>query len=149
MTSTTLDHIYSHAIDKFCITGILTNDIADHLPIFCIIKNKTYRNIGNKFIQDMKHFDAEEFCVDFNSRLGELKAVNNPDWLMDQLIQTLTDVTNKHAPLRKMLRRETKISSKPRLTKNLPKMISVKNKLYINNVVNRKKIIYFLNIKYI
>ena len=85
-SSTTLDHVYSNAIDKLCISGILTDDISDHLPIFCIIKNKTYRNIGNKFIQDMEHFDAEEFCVDFNTRLGELKAVNNPDSSMDQLI---------------------------------------------------------------
>ena len=103
--STTLDHIYSNAIDKFCISGILTYDISDHLPIFCIIKNKTYRNISNKFIQDMKHFDAEEFCVDFNARLGKLKAINSPDLSMDQFIQPLTYVTNKHVPLPKKLRR--------------------------------------------
>ena len=78
----------------------------------------------------MKHFDAEELCVDFNPRLGELKAVNNTDLSMYELIQTLTDVTNKHALLRKMSRKEIKISSKPWLTKDLLKMISVKNKLY-------------------
>ena len=50
-SSTTLDHIYLNAIDKFCISGILTYDISDHLPIFYIIKNKTCRSIGNKFIQ--------------------------------------------------------------------------------------------------
>ena len=67
---------------------------------------------------------------------------------MDELIQTLTEVTNKHAPLRKTSRREMKISSKPWLTKGLLKMISVKNKLY-QQCYKQKNIIYFLYIKYI
>ena len=42
----------------------------------------------------------------------------------------IQDITNKHAPLRNLTRKEMKLKTKPWLTKGLLKSISIKNKLF-------------------
>ena len=48
---------------------------------------------------------------------------------MKKFLQIIIDVTNKHAPLRKLSRKKMKLKSKPWITKDLLKSISTKNKL--------------------
>ena len=47
-----------------------------------------------------------------------------------KFLQIIIDATNKHAPLKKLSRKEMKLKSKPWITKGLLKSISTKNKLF-------------------
>ena len=46
-TATLIDHIYTNCLQNFT-AEILTVDITDHLPIFCLVRTQPTRNNSNK-----------------------------------------------------------------------------------------------------
>ena len=44
---TLIDHIYKNCLQNFTV-GILTVDITDHLPIFCLVRTQPTPNNSNK-----------------------------------------------------------------------------------------------------
>ena len=132
-SATNLDHIYSNAIRNLCRSGVLILDISDHLPTFCLIKNNCQKIRASdcvRMIRDVKHFNPEFFAEEMALNLQQLIYTDDPDLAMKKFLQIIIDATNKHAPLRKLSRKEMKLKSKPWITKGLLKSISTKNKLF-------------------
>ena len=132
-SATNLDHIYTNAIQNLCRSGVLILDISDHLPTFCLIKNncqKTRASDCVRMIRDVKHFNIKFFAEEIALNLQQLTYTDDPDLAIKKFLQIIIDATNKHAPLRKLSRKEMKLKSKPWITKGLLKSISTKNKLF-------------------
>ena len=81
-------------------------------------------------IRDVKHFNPEFFVEEIALNLQQLIYTDDPDLAIKKFLQIIIDATNKHAPLRKLSRKEMKLKSKPWITKGLLRSILSKNKLF-------------------
>ena len=123
-TASTLDHIYTNILHDASLSGVLISNIPDHLPTFCILRSNYYRNKTNvKLIHDTKNFNAETYCEDVYDQLLHLPSHADSNIDMSNLLHTIQKNTFKHAPLRKLSRKEMKAKSKPWLTKGLLKSL--------------------------
>ena len=131
--TSTLDHIYTNSINKTRLSGVLTFDLSDHLPTFCILQTAGKPNkkeTSNRLIHDMKNFNIETYAEDAYNRLQCLSLLSDPDTDLNNLMKIIQEVTSIHAPLRRPSRKEMKAKSKPWLTKSLLKSVKTKNKMF-------------------
>ena len=130
-----IDHIYTNDIKHRMNSGILVSDISDHFPVFAIIsKMKPPSNqVDNHCVCDMKKFDHENFLEQLDNQLSLVrnsfctKSVNEQ---FDQIVSTLSEVVDIHAPLRKATRKEKRLKLRPWITRGILKSIGFKNKLF-------------------
>ena len=142
-SNTLIDNIFSNVIDPDITSGNLTDTISDHLPQFAIIPNMFGNISGNKsniYERDWSKFDRENFILDYFSvdwedllKNDELNADNSTKIYLDKINILL----NTYAPLKKISKYKLKFKSKPWITLDLQKSISVKNKL-LANLINKK-----------
>ena len=112
-----IDHIYTNDIKHRINSGILVSDISDHFPVFAkISKMKSPSNqVDNYYVRDMKKFDHKNFLVQLDNQLSLVrnsfctKSVNEQ---FDQIVSTLSEVADIHAPLRKATRKKKTIKTK-------------------------------------
>ena len=75
-TATIIDHIYANCLQNFT-AGILTGDITDHLPIFCIVRTKpTQSNSNKKYFRDDSKFNKDLYFSDI--KLIDWHKILNP-----------------------------------------------------------------------
>ena len=142
-SNTLIDNIFSNVIDQDIISGNLTATFFDHLPQFAIIPNMFGNISGNKsniYERDWSKFDRENFILDYFAvdwedllKIDELNADNSTKIYLDKINMLL----DAYAPLKKVNKFKLKFKSKPWITLDLQKSISVKNKL-LANFINKK-----------
>ena len=67
-SATLLDHMYTNTTNSITNRGILTYEISDHLPTFCILAKKPlYCAPDNKMIRDLKKFNRDNFLDDISN----------------------------------------------------------------------------------
>ena len=106
-----VDHIYTNDIKHRIYSSILVYDISDHFPVFAIIsETKSPSNqVDNYYVRDMKKFDHENFLEQLDNQLNLVrnsfctKSVNEQ---FDQIVSTLSEIVDIHAPLRKATSKE-------------------------------------------
>ena len=123
-TATLLDHICTSSVQNLT-AGILTIDITDHRPIFCIVKTQLPRNNNNnrRYYRDYSEFDNQCFIddvksIDWHSVLDPDKSLNDKN---PEAISTLNVIVEKHAPIRLASRTKQKLLNKPWLTNGILK----------------------------
>ena len=140
------DNILTNFIDKNCKSGNLYDKISDHLPNFIIIED-IYENITKEVKvvkRHMKNFDGTKFIEDLNSFnifeniINENNVNTKYDIFHDHFLKTL----DKHAPFRKLSKKELRRKRKPWITKGIHKSIKVKNKLYKKFVTTKDNFYY-------
>ena len=63
-TATLIDHIHTNCLQNFT-SGILTVDITDHLPIFCLVRTQPTQNDSNKkYFRDYSKFKKDIYLDD-------------------------------------------------------------------------------------
>ena len=132
-SATSLDHIYTNSFHRVALAGIITLNISDHLPTFCVIKNNSYKNyLPRHMAKDMKNFNLEAFCNDIINKLKYLPYHSDSDPNLDitNLLNLISETVNVHAPLKIMSRKQMKLKAKPWITKGLLKSITTKNRLF-------------------
>ena len=138
-TATLIDHIYTNCLQNFT-AGILTVDITDHLPIFCIVRTQPIRNNSNK-----KSFrDYSKFYKDLY--LDDIKLINwheilNPGKNLNEKVQeamnTLNKIVDKHAPVKLASQSKQRQLNKPWLTKGILKSVKRKQKMYRTHFLSK------------
>lgn len=135
-SATLIDHIYTNITDKITNRGILTFDISDHLPTFCLTDLKTTKKQEKKLIRDMKNFDKTNFLEDVktlvqsnNDFLSTIEEYN-PEEIFNAFLNSFSELVNQHAPLRLQTKREAQINTKPWLSNGLLKSIQTKNAMF-------------------
>lgn len=135
-TSTLIDYIYTNTPEKVLQAGICLADISDHLPVFCTVSDKLPVVNDSKFFRDFKNFDDNLFLndirnVDFNSLIS-----NDVNESMNNVINILEEISDKHAPLRKLSNKKKKQLNKPWISNGILKSIKRKQKLFKTNFLS-------------
>ena len=129
-TSTLIDHIYTNVPEKINTAGICLADISDHLPIFCSIANKLPITNEIKYFRDFSKFDNEAFLnalanVDFRSLV-----TTDVNESMHRVTETLQQISDLHAPVRKVSNKKRKQLKKPWISNAIMTSIKKKQKLF-------------------
>ena len=133
-SATIVDNIFTNNLNNPLTSGNIITDISDNYSQFLLVENQ---KIDNKNItiykRDYSTFSENSFRDDvsiqnFNDQLDDVD-----DQFQDFYLK-LQGCVDRHAPLKKLTPREIKLEQKPWISKELIKMIKIKNKLF-----NRKK----------
>ena len=165
-----LDHIYSNINSNNINCDILNNDISDHLPILAKITDKPIRYIKQfTYQRDMSKFNSSEFLTDLKKQMSSLTSHNfvDVDKSTDLFLNTYNEIVEKHAPIRKLNKKQQNIKRKPWITPAILKSINTKNKLFkkyislktaestenykkyrnkLNHIIDRAKKSYYINL---
>ena len=140
--STLIDNIFSNILCKSK-SGVLINDISDHLPIFCCIEYghvtkptaKVYKYIRKISNADMKAIQNDLVEHDWSTIYNE-QDVNKAYAEFNDIIKQTYDM---HCPRKKMRIDNKKKANKPWLTNSLIKCCKQKLKLYKRFINNKNE----------
>jgi len=95
--------------------------VSDHFPIFLLLSASIDRKSEKQIFRCMKNFNLENFLIDFDKALSPWNSntgstVHND---FNEFIHIFQTIINKHAPLRKLSRREKQLQAKPWITRGL------------------------------
>lgn len=133
-SSTLIDNIFTNTIDSPLKSGILVNDISDHLPIFTFSENcNVNKNIENKiswrFSRQTQDINMEHFMYSLeNTDWNDVYKSDDVDCAYNAFAKKYYDVYNAACPMRKV--KVKKHKAKPWLTKGLLNAINKKKNLY-------------------
>ena len=116
----------------------------DHFPTFVIASNTTKANNNRKpiFQRNMKKFNSEKFEDDVFKTLSPFYncskhlTTDNFNSLFANFISNYKTVIDKHAPMKKLSQKQTKLLSKPWITKGILVSIRKKQKMYVTHFKN-------------
>ena len=148
--ATLIDNIYMNTIEYKTISGNLIYDISDHLPNFILIYKMPKDNHNyDRYLRDYSQFNEAKFIgevaeVNWMTVLGNSEDVN---LIFSSFLDKLSELVDKHVPLKKLSKRKVKLLSKPWITKGIRISIKRKNKLY-KLYMNSKNAFYFSKYKF-
>ena len=135
-TATLIDHININNTNQM-ISGIVTIDILDHLPTFCIVDIPVQKQKLKRCYRDYRQFNSELYlqdikAIDWNSIYIESNDLNE---IAAKSISTLQRIVHKHAPRKQIFQSKQKQFSKPWITNGILK--SIKNKAFIEHTFSQ------------
>ena len=86
--------------------------------------------------RNRRNFQADQYCNDLESSLDQLFAgfpfidASNVNDIFSKFMEMLIQITNKHAPLKQLSRRQMKLQRKPWITKAIYSTIRNKQQIY-------------------
>ena len=138
-TATLIDHMYTKLPENLISSGICASDISDHLPCFCIMSSKLSYGQQPRFFTDFSNFNNNLFTeelnmIDFMSNI-DIMDINKS---MNNIINTLQEITNKHAPMyQKTSNREKRQMKKPWISNCILVSIRRKQKMFKTHYLSR------------
>lgn len=132
-SATLIDNIFFNSIEHDVISGNFLYDLTDHLPNFLVINDfPCLITQSNIYKRDYSNLDGESFVTEVQStNWDELFAgANDINSIFGFLIIKINVIVDKHAPFKKLTKRESKFETKPWITKGIKISIAKKNKLY-------------------
>ena len=147
---TLIDNIFSNQFNSETVSGNLTVNFSDgHLPSFAIFPKPNQNHLPKKhnlYTRDIKNINRENFlmdlaALDLNSDIID----NDGERSLDNLLDKINKLIDKHAPLRKITRSEFKQTRKPWITNGILTSIKNKDKLY-HKYINSKDTLTRANI---
>ena len=104
-TATLIDNIFTNVENNIQVSGILFNDISDHLPVFLI--NKSKENVSNlnksknktNMIRHINDSHIRQFREDIKAETWQnVIDIHDPNESYSTFMKTFTDKYNKHFP---------------------------------------------------
>ena len=148
-SATLIDNIFFNSLDHFVISGNLIYDLSDHLPNFLIITKYISLPSSTKF------FRRDYSALDESALLCDIQAINwdemlesnqNPDKLFDFFCKKVSEVVDRHVPIKQLSKEEIKTKFKPWITPAIKTFIRKKNKLY-KKYLKTKSVFYHTKFK--
>ena len=127
------------------ISGNIIDKISDHMPNFLILENVANRNNKSSCRKrDMRKFDAKKIEEDVNNidLVENINNSNDVNSIYNAFQQKFIEIINRHAPIKKLSKKQIKTMKKPWLTKGILKSIGEKNKTYKKFVNTKNKTLY-------
>ena len=135
--STLLDNIFVNDHKYLQSSGIIIEDLSDHLPIFNSF-NFSHSRCDNDKIKRVFDFNKIDDLNNFLlNELQDFQTLNDPNEACDRLINTYTRGIDKFSKCIKPSRRKTPY--KPWITPNILCSINYKNKLYKKYLRNKNE----------
>ena len=139
-SATLIDNIFTNDIDNKTISGLLVNDISDHLPVFSVYdcnckKNKTdckpqYRRVRTEEAMNALKYDL--LTYDW----GSLYMEKDIDGAYDIFLKIFKTLYDKNCPLKQYSRKHN-YREQPWITKGLQNACKKKNTLYREFIKHR------------
>ena len=136
-SATVLDHIITNENKHQIFPAVVDYDITDHYPVMALVNNKlNHKNVQPKFARSFAKFNSDIFNNDLQKRINRFMpkiltiSENNVDDIFNEFYVLITSTIDTHAPLKKLLRKQRRLRSKPWITKGLLILIKKKQKLH-------------------
>ncbi len=142
-TSTIIDNIYTNNLTNDILSGNILVQISDHLLQFSSVNKNISRDKTTYYKRDYNKFNEQSFLNDLS--IQNWNNQNDANTMFNDFAWRLESCINRHAPLKKLSKKETNFKLKPWITPNIIKKIKHRNKLF----VQKKKKPNDMNIKYI
>ena len=143
--ATLIDHVITNDVAHTISPSIILNDMTDHYPLLCNIRKFKITNARINTIlyyRDKKNFCPDSFCIELNNSLTEIVCNSNPlqfenfDAVFDNFVACISQMIDKHAPLKRLSRKQQKLVKRPWITKSI--LISIrKKKFYLTDSVHK------------
>ena len=146
VNDTLIDNIFTNQFLPDTISGNITVGISDHLPSFVIIPNPNQRHLPKKnniYRRNYQDFDRENFLLDLlDIDWGNVLEIqkNDPNKSFDNFYESIENILNLYAPLKKVSNKEHKRTYKPWITNGIITSIKRRNKLF-NSYVKCKNLL--------
>ena len=133
-TATLIDLTYTNNANRLT-SGIVTVDISDHLPVFCISDTPLKKqNRQNTYFRDFSKFNTESYLPDIHTI--DWKAITEKCDDLHEVRARTSDaielIVKKHAPKRKLSRNQQLIKRNTK-SQTTPLRIAINNKTHTNN----------------
>ena len=115
-SATLIDHIYFNSLEHHTVSGNLLWDISDHLPNFLIINELTCSSYKPTiYKREYSSYKEEGLLAEVQSVNWEevVPAEADVEQLFDSFHNKLTEIVDKHVPLKRVSKRQSKMQSKP------------------------------------
>ena len=134
---TLIDNIFTNHLNPDTKSGNFQISLSDgHLPSFIITPRQNQNHIPKKhniFKRDSKNFSSDAFLTDYlNVNWDEVTDLNKKDvnYSMNNFMDKINTILDKHMPLRKITHREFKQKFKPWISSTILNKIRDKNKIF-------------------
>ena len=119
----------------------MLSDLTDHLPNFLIINKLS--SIACKYQiyrRDYSYFNEESLLAEVQSINWDdvLPVETDVNSLFESFYVKISETINRHVPLKKLSKRESRLRAKPWITKGLRISINMKNELYKSYLKSKK-----------
>lgn len=139
-SATLIDNIFTNNISRNSFTGLLVNDLSDHLPIFTLVYDEivpTLKKNVKTFVRDFNDKNIEEF----KSRLKEqnwsdISNFEEPNQAYNVFLDKYTKLYDSCFPLKTMKGKSLKTLLNPWMTKGILNSVRKKNYLYKKQLKN-------------
>jgi hypothetical protein len=130
-SATLIDHIYTNSSNLDLTAGILTLDITDHLPIFCLLSDNKFRSEKPViYYRDCRKFNKDTYLCDLKNTNWDILYDNDINISTKNILNTIQNIINKHAPMKLASRSKLKQINKPWLTRGIIRSAKHKQKMY-------------------
>ena len=125
-----IDNIYSNNLCDEIISGNIYFNLSEHFSQFASIKRgKLDTKSANVYTRDFNKYSAQKFRDDLSIQNWNMSNSDSSILFNDFFIK-LKGSADRHAPFKKLSRRELSFRSKPWISPDLAKMIKIKNNLF-------------------
>ena len=104
-TTTLIDNIFTNEWETNIESGILINDITDHLPVFCVCKYVVEPVTKEVFVlkRDIKENNVNEFVESIdNIDWSEILAQEDVNTVYNGFVDKIKTAYDKHCPIRRV-----------------------------------------------
>ena len=132
-SATIIDNIFTNELTNQIISGLLINDISDHLPIFFLTRSspKRLNSLNYKTIRKSSKESVDAFIEDLNRQTWHnTNKSDDANVAYDNFLNTFIKLYNKHCPLKRVKNTNLNTNNKPWFTNGLKNACLKKNLLY-------------------
>ena len=115
-STTLIDNIFANELRFNLTSGIMFNDISDHLPIFALCEYNISRyNVKEfQFIRNMNEDKMASFSSELSQQTREsVLKTSYVSQANDSFLHVYMDIFNKHCPIKMFPKKALKIKTKP------------------------------------
>ena len=128
-SSTIIDNIYTNNLNNDIISGNVLIQISDHLPQFSCINKDISTDKTPYYKRNYSKFNEQSFLDDLS--IQNWHNQQDPNMMFNNFAWRLESCINRHAPLKKLNKKDLKFQLKPWITPNIIKKINHRNKLFV------------------
>ena len=129
-STTLIDNIYGNNFEQESVSGNILIMFADHFSQFLSINKEIIKpSTSNVFKRDFSSFE-ENMCIDDVSIQNWNNNLHDTNSKFDDFLWKMGGCVNRHAPIKKLTRKEIKKMKNPWITNNILKLISHIDRLF-------------------
>ena len=139
ISSTIIDNIFTNLTNSEITCGNILTQISDHFPQFLILKNANMEyNRSVTYKHDYSSFDERSFISDFNKlELSYIDIDTDINGNYNKFSQDINILVEKHVPVKKCTKKESKIKAKPWINSRIQKMMRIRDDMFRKMKRNR------------